>query len=862
MCADGLPSRRKRHHTLLARIAGVFVLVLLNLNRGLNIDIESRVDHPSTQSVIDSPKNMTSLFSKPTSKEVGDFGTIQGICGPQPESNKQTSSFPYPGKHPKFLFGIPSTLSSMLEKERRQTFRETYLNFDRQIYDMAMKDHSGSSHTNISSLNNFPKQHNRVCSLQEWTCKYDQIHEECQIIYAFFVGDNATAPPYILDDSLRDFRSMLVSNNYNSTEELGLVRLNIRENQFDGKMTTWFQFAALVGEEFPEIDYAVKLDSDTLVFTPNFLENLEFRHWKLLNERNNLKTERIYGGVKYPKSYCGKDEKHHACPLPLVGDTYMSGELNFMSMDLARYIASPACPRENITIPHEDVSLSNYVYSYTNNQKLPAHVKNTTIDRIFVQQEHLLLTFNESAEMKSRKTGQSVNLQKQFRKFLWGHCNPRPFKNDALYAFFKDPKNVRKIWSDFITYYYDGVYGKRSSKAKSNQHRTRKASSQNIHKSRKGQLEPRDEKSAVVDNTTACAVLFFGLPRSFKRYVLPSIIRNVLVPNLQYNCDYYIHYNQIDREESSRSGYAGKLNADDVLLLEFAVRQLYNESNLNSTIGNPLTLPHVSFVSDTNATFWEAKGNLVEKYRTAKRNNGKFLYFPSEEPNYVYPTTMDNIVKQWHSIETVWNEMERSAKMLNKTYSRVAMLRSDVIFIDPIDIYLIQNKKKDILNQHITIPDWAGWPVNDRMVYGPYNAVKVWATERFERLDNYVRTDVISRAGYGMHPEKFLNRALLPHITKKLGYRLEKTKRFCFVRVRADGGIWIDDCNKGFPENNATRTFTRDLLPDDATCQRQAFKWWADQLYCNFTERDDVLWNLKEKPIMQSLSATSNTTYS
>jgi hypothetical protein len=28
----------------------------------------------------------------------------------------------------------------------------------------------------------------------------------------------------------------------------------------------------------------------------------------------------------------------HPCPLPLVGRSYMSGELNFMSMDLVHYI--------------------------------------------------------------------------------------------------------------------------------------------------------------------------------------------------------------------------------------------------------------------------------------------------------------------------------------------------------------------------------------------------------------------------------------------------------------------------------------------------------------------------------------------
>ncbi|KAL3904606.1 MAG: hypothetical protein SGILL_010002, partial [Bacillariaceae sp.] len=664
------------------------------------------------------------------------------------------------------------------------------------------------------------------------------------IIYAFFVGDNPEAPPLILDESLTDFRSMLTTtdnSNENATEP-GLVRLDIRENQFDGKMTTWFQFAALVGQEFPEIDYAVKADSDTLVFTPNFLEHLEMRHQRVLDQRRQQQqqqstvTERIYGGIKYPKTFCGKHETHHSCPLPLVGDTYMSGEFSFMSMDLAKYIASDACPREDVTIPHEDVSLSNYVYSYTNNTRLSPTVSNTTIDRIFINQERILLTFNQSADWESRKTGKSINLQKQYRKFLWGHCNPRPMKNDALYTYFKDPPKVRKIWNDFLRYYYQGVYG---------------GDTTDMQLSLPSPKSPGKQAT----NSSSCAIMFFGLPRSFKRYVLPSIIRNVILPNMKYGCDFYVHYYQVDKEEPSRSGHGGEINADDVLLLESAMQTIFNDTTMNLTKDIPAddilnNSPSISFVSDTNETFWETRGEQVMTYRNTKRNDGSYLYYPEKEIKYVYPSTMDNIVKQWHSINAVWEQMEDISKEQAKTYDRVAMLRSDVIFLHPIDIYATHNLTRDANNEYLTIPDWAGWPVNDRMVSGPYEAVKVWATERFERLTKYVRTNPVARAGYGMHPEKFLKYALLQHIQQELGYKLDMNKRFCFVRVRADGGVWIDDCNKGFPESNASSVFRHDLLPKDATCERIVLTEKYDQLYCNFTDRsDDLLRNLRERPI-------------
>lgn len=49
--------------------------------------------------------------------------------------------------------------------------------------------------------------------------------------------------------------------------------------------------------------------------------------------------------------------------------------------------------------------------------------------------------------------------------------------------------------------------------------------------------------------------------------------------------------------------------------------------------------------------------------------------------------TVDNIVKMWHSIEQVWNLMEQHAQQAHITYDRVAMLRSDVVYMTPIDIW-------------------------------------------------------------------------------------------------------------------------------------------------------------------------------
>jgi sortase (surface protein transpeptidase) len=119
----------------------------------------------------------------------------------------------------------------------------------------------------------------------------------------------------------------------------------------------------------------------------------------------------------------------------------MSGELNFMTMDLATYIVSKYCPRTALTTPHEDVSLSNYVYSYTNNtnyhqyqnrkqrnnqqqQQQQQQQDDSTnhhhvIDIVSVNSSRILLSSSVTASWET------VNLPKDPRLFqhhlLWGH---------------------------------------------------------------------------------------------------------------------------------------------------------------------------------------------------------------------------------------------------------------------------------------------------------------------------------------------------------------------------------------------------------------------------------------------------------
>jgi hypothetical protein len=321
-------------------------------------------------------------------------------------------------------------------------------------------------------------------------------------------------------------------------------------------------------------------------------------------------------------------------------------------------------------------------------------------------------------------------------------------------------------------------------------------------------------------SSTSCAICFFGLPRSFQLLVLPSIVQNVLKPNQKSTnrCDIYLHYYKIDSEGKSRSSVGGTL-----------IEQLYNQDSNEKHQHNTV---HLSIVSDNEASFQQQRGQQLQKYMTAKGPDGKPLYYPWMAKSYD-KNSITNMIKQWHSISQVWSAMEHGAMMLQRNYTRVAMLRNDVVYVTPFDIYQVSNTTRDDANQLVVVPNWARFPINDRMVYGPHTAVKIWATERFERLETHVRT--YSEPGYGLHSERFLNHSIFPPI-RDLGYTVTANPELCFFRARADGTAWINDCATrdgaaiGFRNLDMAQRLVEELVGH--SCIRGKFKQRIVQVDC------------------------------
>jgi hypothetical protein len=284
-----------------------------------------------------------------------------------------------------------------------------------------------------------------------------------------------------------------------------------------------------------------------------------------------------------------------------------------------------------------------------------------------------------------------------------------------------------------------------------------------------------------------CAMCFFGLTRSYKSLVLPSIVENILKPNLKYNCDIFVHFYDQESEPRGRFNLGGDVNFDEIYLLRHVFNNL---SNFDSSM--------IAFSNDTMETFMAQRSEQLTRYLGAKDFSGRPLYFPWKDKSWK-KSTLVNLVKQWHSISRVFKLIEDGVLGLGRDYTRVAMLRNDVMFLTPIDIWEVGEKELatnetviDTFNQFFTLAPFALYPVNDRMVYGPFEAVQIWAKRRFVLIENWARN--MSDTGYAMHAERFMNGCLIPAM-EKLGYRRWTNPKICFVRTRPRSKVLYHDCS-------------------------------------------------------------------
>jgi hypothetical protein len=176
--------------------------------------------------------------------------------------------------------------------------------------------------------------------------------------------------------------------------------------------------------------------------------------------------------------------------------------------------------------------------------------------------------------------------------------------------------------------------------------------------------------------------------------------------------------------------------------------------------------------------------------------------------------------------------MEEFTKLTGRPkYDRVAMMRLDVFYALPVDIFKLDKTTVDRDNKYAVSPGFAKYPVNDRLFYGPYDAVKIWATERFARLDDHVHN---YEPGWGMHSERFLENAIFKAI-ERAGIPMTENPDICVMRVRADQSVWMNDCITQAGTTRGMKRIARQVLIESIlgrSCVKSQLRLAGVQLHC------------------------------
>jgi len=339
-------------------------------------------------------------------------------------------------------------------------------------------------------------------------------------------------------------------------------------------------------------------------------------------------------------------------------------------------------------------------------------------------------------------------------------------------------------------------------------------------------LGPKQPKSDLAIQTiqlrpsdTNCAINFHGISRSFAQIALPTIITNVIKPNLPHQCDYFVYYQTVQHEPQSRSGHGGALDPSEIYRLAEAIRRQQGPQAV------------VEFSNATEADVLQVHASLIQKIRTEKDEHGHSLYQAVDKNDSMYNVnTTINIVKMWHNLQSVWQLMEQYETASGHTYEQVAMFRLDAAYLTPIDIFQFNGVVKDAKqidgNNTAVIPDFARFPVNDRLIYGPRHVVRAWAN-RFDYLELHMRQTRPKHPNIGIHSEHFLDKTLFPQL-RQSGYNILADPDVCFLRTRAGNIVWTMDCANGLFQtrewmNNAEQIQEKVQTLLRTTCQPNKF---------------------------------------
>jgi hypothetical protein len=157
---------------------------------------------------------------------------------------------------------------------------------------------------------------------------------DCQIAYVFVVGGLERGPTQMLTPNEENPMTIPLPNH---AVESDLVALHIQENMNDGKTPTYYKHASMIAEHLQNttgttFDFVTKMDLDTMLFPPTFLDFAQM-HFP-------LGQDHVYAGKRIAS---------------MKGFSWVSGALQILSPDLAKAITIPEAARIFISLPKHPI---------------------------------------------------------------------------------------------------------------------------------------------------------------------------------------------------------------------------------------------------------------------------------------------------------------------------------------------------------------------------------------------------------------------------------------------------------------------------------------------------------------------------
>lgn len=261
---------------------------------------------------------------------------------------------------------------------------------------------------------------------------------------------------------------------------------------------------------------------------------------------------------------------------------------------------------------------------------------------------------------------------------------------------------------------------------------------------------------------TKCALIFFGIPRAFTTTIFPSIKKYIL--DVNPSCDIFVH--------------------------SYNFTTFIHTSNLTDDLDANFRNYHKQMRDSNKELFYELQLETAADFHRL-RNLTFYRQLFTKAPNGKNQYNTDNMIRHWHSIESGWKLLEAYENKVWNRYERVGFFRLDSFYTHPINV---MSTALAVIPPNFHLKEEPSG-VNDRLFFGSRDIGKIWASERFHSIPNFLSWYKSIKKGEAHHHHVNSKEFLMYLLVEKWALRdIISLRNICIQRVRPDGKVQKSDC--------------------------------------------------------------------